>query len=187
MQHIITLVAGVLGAACLMTGLTAEAQTIPFLDMSVMPPVQIAAPGEGPFWSIELTNNNPDTAYFVFTGFADGLGAVPDVSVPAYNPTPFGQQYTLAPNASLTIPDLFQTVISPSAATATYNSSAEAVYDLYDSSAFTNPLLTDVTASGDWTLRVLSGSASTPEPGTFAFLTSVGAVVVGGIVRRQRR
>jgi len=165
----------------------AHAQTIPFLDMAVSPASQTAAPGDSPFWDITLTNNNTDPAYLIFQGFNDGLGAVPDVSVPPYNFSPFGQQVTIAPGDSLNIAHMFQTIIAPSAADASYTSTAEVTYDLYDGSAFTTPLLTDVTADGDWTLTIHpNGPAATPEPGNVALL--VGICISGaGIVARRRK
>lgn len=183
-----TLLAGILGAALLIFGLSVQAQNITFLDMAVLPAMQTAAPGASPFWSVQLINNNPDPAYFIFTGFNDGLGAVPNISVPAYNPTPFGNQYTLAPNTSVTLPNLFQTVISPSASNATYNSTATSTYDLYDSSAFNNVLLSGVTASNDWTLRVQSVPPSgVPEPGSLALLFGISLAGSVLFMRRRRR
>jgi len=165
----------------------AHAQTIPFLDMAVSPQSQTAAPGESPFWDIILTNNNTDPAYLIFQGFDDGLGTVPDVSVPPYNFSPFGQQYTIAPGASLNIPNMFRTVIAPLAADASYTSTAEVTYDLYDGSAFTTPLLTDVAADGDWTLTIHpNGPAATPEPGSVALCAGMGLSYFSFRLRRKR-
>jgi hypothetical protein len=154
-----------------------RAQSIPFLEMSVWPTPQTVAPGDSPFWHVRLTNNTSDTAYFVLMGFQDGLGSVPDVAVNPYDPAPFGQPFTLAPNASLDLSNLFQTVVAPWAGSATYNSVAEALYTLYDSDTFANPLLTDVFASGDWSLTVQAAPSDVPEPGALALCA--GMIVPG--------
>lgn len=177
-----------IAAAIALAAPLAHAQTIPFLDMVVAPQSQTAAPGESPFWDITLTNNNTDPAYLIFQGFNDGLGTVPDVSVPPYNFSPFGQQYTIAPGDSLNIPNMFRTVIAPLAADATYTSTAEVTYDLYDGSAFTTPLLTDVTADGDWTLTIHpNGAAATPEPGSLALLACMCLSGAGFVARRRKK
>ena len=181
-----TILIGMLVTACLIAVPDVHAQTIPFLDMAVTPAVQTVAPGASSFWNVQLTNNNADPAYFILAGFDDGLGSVPDISVPAYNPTPFGQQYVLAPNGTLNVNSLFQTVISPMAGNSIYNSTANAIYDLYDSSAFNNPVLTGVLASSDWTLRVQKPTAGVPEPGNIAFLAGA-AVALGASFARRRR
>ena len=183
---ITTLIVGMLGVALLIASPSVQAQTIPYLDMTVSPTIQTGTPGDSPLWDVHLTNNNPDPAYFIFVGFNDGLGSVPDVSVPAYDLTPFGQQYTLAPNGSLDIHSLFQTVISPLAGDATFDSVAEVTYDLYDSNAFTNPLLSGAIASGDWTLRVQTQPSGVPEPGSLALLIGLGVVGLRAFRRRVR-
>lgn len=183
----ISLLPGILGAAILFGGLTAQAQSIPFLDLAVSPGSQNAAPGASPLWDLQFTNNNADTAYFVLSGFSDGLGSVPNIVVPSFDPVPFGQHITLAPNATLNLHSLFQTVVSPFSGSSSYTSTAEATYDLYDSSLFSNPLLVGVTASGDWTLNVtaIPSSSSVPEPGGIALF--VGAGVAGGVLTLIRR
>ena len=184
-QTCMTILVSMLGCALLLGGTCVQAQSITFLDMTVSPGSQIAAPGASPFWDVQLTNNNTDTAFFIFTGFSDGLGSVPGVTVPSYDPGPFGQQFTLAPNATVTLPKLFQTTILPSASSAIYNSTAFTVYDLYDNGSFNNLFVGGVSASGDWTLQVQARTAAVPEPGGFAFLAAT--AVTGGVLFLRRR
>jgi hypothetical protein len=166
----------------------AHTQTLPFLDLAVSSQSRTAAPGESPFWDITLINNNADTAYVLFQGFADGLGAVPDVSVPSYNFAPFGHQYTIAPGGSLNIANMFQTIITAQAVAASYTSTAEVTYDLYDSSTFTTALLTDATAAGDWTLTIRpNAAAATPEPGSVALLAGLCISGAGLLARRRNK
>lgn len=183
----ITICLRLLAAWLLTQGEAVSAQSLTFLDMSVSPSTLVASPGDSPLWDVQLINNNPDTAYFILAGFDDGLGAVPDISIPPYNPSPFGQQFTLAPSASFDLPNLFQTVISPSAGEATYVSTAQSLYTLYDSPVFDNTLLDGVTASADWTLTVSNASSpqGTPEPGAFAFIT--GLSISGGVLLLRHR
>ena len=175
-------------AAIALVAPMAHAQTIPFLDLLVSPDSRTTAPGESPFWDVTLINNNADTAYMVFQGFNDGLGTVPDVTVPPYNFAPFGHQYTIAPGASLNIANLFQTIIASHATDADYTSTAEVTYDLYDSSTFTTPLLTDVTASGDWRLIIHPNvTTATPEPGSIALLVGMCVSGAGFLIRRCKK
>ncbi len=182
-----SLLPGILATSLLFAGLYARAQNIPFLDLTVSPGTQTTAPGTSLFWNVQLTNNNADTAYFIFLGFNDGLGSVPNIVVPAYDPTPFGQQFALNPNASLNLLNLFQTVVSPMSGNSTYVSNAEATYDLYDSSQFSNLLLSDVTASGGWTLNVLAAPSAVPEPGTIALFVVAGVTGTGIVLRRRKK
>jgi len=165
---------------------SAGAQAIPFLDMAVSPAVQTAAPGDSSLWTVQLINNNSDTAYFVLMGFNDGLGSVPDLSVPAYSPAFFGVSYTLAPNASMNFTGLFQTDVSLSANSAVYDSVAESLYDLYEDGSFTNTLLGSVTVSAEWRLIVVPRSADVPEPGMMALFAGL-AIPCGAVMLRRRR
>ena len=144
-----------------------NAQT-PFLDALVTPSAQTVAPGTSPVWTFTLTNNTTDTAYFILTGFNDGFPVTPDVSIPPYDPTPFGPNQTLAPNATLTLTNLFETDVTASAADAVYIATSSVTYDLYDDPTFTNFLVSGVTASADYQLTVQS-PAAVPEPGMFGF------------------
>jgi hypothetical protein len=178
---------GMLTAFALITGSSVSAQTLPLLDMSVLPTPQTAAPGDAPFWNVHLTNNNTETAYFVIVGFYDGLAITPDVSVPFYDPLPFGVPYTLAPNASLDLNGFFQTDVSPSAADATYDSLAELNYDLYESDNFSNLLVSGATASGDWRLIVQAPTGTVPEPGSVALLLGLTWAGSVSLLRRRKR
>lgn len=171
-----------------LVGASVQAQTTPFLDLAITPASQTAAPGDGPFWNIQFTNpaDNTDTAFFTLTGFNDGIGSVLDVSVPPYDFTPFGQQLTLAPGASIEFTGFFQTLISPLAGNASYVSVADATYDLYDSAEFANILVGGATASAEWTLNVQGSASPAPEPGTLALLASL-TLPVGAFVLRRRR
>lgn len=178
------LMPGILGAATLFGGLSAQAQSIPFLDLAVSPGTLTVAPGASPYWDVQLTNNNADTAYFVLSGFNDGLGSVPNVVVPSYDPVPFGQHFTLVSNATLNLHSFFRTIVSPLSGSSSYTSTAEATYDLYDSSLFSTSLLSGATASGDWTLNVSARPSSVPEPGSVALL--IGVTVTGGVLFLSR-
>lgn len=175
-------------AAGLLAAAPAGAQVLPLLDMTITPAAQTAAAGDAPFWGVELTNNTAETAFFILTGFTDGLPVTPDVTVPPYDVTSFGVGFTLAPGATLPLADLFQTEVSPTAASAVYDATAEMLYDLYDDSTFTNFLLDNVTAPADWRLTVQAAPQQTgiPEPGTLGLVVA-GLMPLAGIVLRRRR
>ena len=181
----ITRLLAALAVTLCLVGPSAQAQTTPFLDLAITPASQTAAPGGSPFWNIQFTNNNElDTAFFTLIGFDEGLGSVPDVAVPPYDFTPFGQQLTLAPGESIEFPAFFQSLISPLAVNAVYVSVADATYDLYDSANFDNLLVGGATASAEWTLNVQGSGSVAPEPGTLALLASM--TIPGALILRRR-
>lgn len=182
------LILGALTCVGILSAPSAQAQ-VPFLDMTVNPSAQTGAPGDTLFWSVLLTNNTGDTAYFVLNGFNDGLVVTPDVTVPAYDPTPFGVNYTLAPSDSLNLSSLFQTNLAPTAGNAVYTSTAELNYDLYDDNTFSNFLADGLIASNDWELTVQAPTApaATPEPSALALFASLGLPGTLFCLRRRRR
>jgi hypothetical protein len=188
MKRVPWLVGAALAVGLLAAGAPAGAQVLPLLDLTVTPAAQTAAAGDAPFWGVELTNNTTETAFFILTGFTDGLPVTPDVTVPPYDVTPFGVGFTLGPGATLPLADLFQTEVSPGASSAVYDATAEMIYDLYEDNTFTGILVDNLTAPADWRLTVQAApqQAEIPEPGTLG-LVAAGLTPLAGIVRRRRR
>jgi hypothetical protein len=177
-----------LGIVTLIATSSAYAQTITFLDMEIQPNPQVAAPGDSPYWNVRLINNNEADANFVIVGFNDGLGSTPDISVPPYDPGPFGTPFTLAANASMVLNGFFQTAVSPLAADAVYDSFADLNYDLYEDGTFTSILVSSATTSADWRLVVQASTvAATPEPGALVLCCGLGTAGIGILIRRRKR
>ena len=166
---------------------SASAQSLSFLDMAVQPTPQLAAPGDTLSWNVLLTNNNAESAFFVLVGFNDGLGVVPDITIPAYDFSSFGLPMTLAPGGSVLVSDLFRTLVGAGASAATYTSIAEIDYDLYEDGSFLNVSAGGVAASGDWQLLVQPDASTAPEPGTLAlFVSAAAGALVGRFARRRK-
>jgi hypothetical protein len=176
-------------AAIAMLGTTAARAQLPLLDMLVTPSAQTGAPGDSILWNIQLTNNTGDTAFFMLTGFSDGFPITPDVSTSLVDFTPFGVGTTLAPGDSLTLSNLYQADIAPTAADAVYDATAEMNYDLYDDNSFSNFLADGLVASGDWQLTVRGEVApgATPEPSSLAWFGSSALIGTACFLRRRRR
>ena len=177
---------------CLIAGfllasrIPAGAQTLPLLDMAVAPFMQTAFPGDTLFWNVQLTNNTTETAYFLLTDFSDGLPIVPDVTVPPYNTAGFAANYTLLPTETLTLTNLYQTEVSPTAAPAVYDAPAVMTYTLFDDATFANVLIDGLTAAGDWRL-IVQAPSQVPEPGSAAVLVGLSVSGAGFLFRYCRR
>lgn len=163
MKHLLSRLAGLLAFALLAFG-PAGAQTLPILDMEVVPSALTGNPDDTLTWALLLINNTDATAHFRVTGFNDGLAATPDVQVNLTDFGPFFTDYTLEPGEGVNFSNFFETVIAsaPENPGAVYDSTAELTYDLYEDAGFAEVLSENVVSSGDWTLTV---AAPVPGPG----------------------